>query len=685
MIATTFESVLAASVAAVFCTAVGFPIARLVLPRAVVLPAAPALGFAAHSAAALPVFLLFGFSRTTVAAVAIAALMVAGLVAIGMVASDRRAACLRAASSDRETTSVRAVLALVLAAALLAVVPAAAVAPKISDGAVLLSAPIFDHAKVAIIDGIVRLGLPPANPFFGEQGEAGRLAYYYLWHVAAAELSAGLGITGWAADIGLTWFSAFASLGVMMGVAARLSGRMLAAALVLPLAAAGSMRPVVSALLGGDRVAEILDWPSGFSGWMFQSAWVPQHLSAASTAVLAVLVLPRLAERRGIRRDLATVVTLALLIAASFALSTWIGAVVLPPALVVACVVLLWRAAPADRPRLLALAAVAGAAALVLAAPLIVDQLGTVGARGNAAPLVLRPFPVLNAALNIPETLHRALDLAAYWLIELPIELPAIYPAGLAAMAIALFARRSEPGRSLTFTLVALGGVGLLVPWLIASTLGDNNDLGLRAVLPAVLILTGFAAAGLAEWLSRGQYLAAAAALAALALALPDTVHLVRSDLAGTETASSRALAGTAEMWAAVRRHAGPAERIANNPLFLADLTPWPVNLSWALLANRSSCFPGRELALAYAPLPPARRDAIDAQFVRVFAGTGTAEDIFDLAERSGCRVAVVTPQDGAWTRDLFAASPLYRLAEEQPGRWRIYRRSDVAADRPRS
>ena len=44
---------------------------------------------------------------------------------------------------------------------------------------------------------------------------------------------------------------------------------------------------------------------------------------------------------------------------------------------------------------------------------------------------------------------------------------------------------------------------------------------------------------------------------------------------------------------------------IANNPLFLKDLTPWPVNISWALLANRSSCFAGREMAIAFAPLSP--------------------------------------------------------------------------------
>ncbi len=116
--------------------------------------------------------------------------------------------------------------------------------------------------------------------------------------------------------------------------------------------------------------------------------------------------------------------------------------------------------------------------------------------------------------------------------------------------------------------------------------------------------------------------------------------------------------------------------RFVNNPLFLRDVTPWPVNISWALLADRSSCFAGREMALAFAPLPPPQRDAIDTQFIRVFAGEGTAADVNDMAKQYGCEVVVVVPQDKAWDNDPFAASTDYRLAENRDGRWRIYVRA---------
>jgi hypothetical protein len=67
------------------------------------------------------------------------------------------------------------------------------------------------------------------------------LAYYYLWHFSAAEIALVTSMSGWEADVGLTWFTAFASLSLMMGLAVWLSERATAAIWVMPLAAAGSL------------------------------------------------------------------------------------------------------------------------------------------------------------------------------------------------------------------------------------------------------------------------------------------------------------------------------------------------------------------------------------------------------------------------------------------------------------
>ena len=53
--------------------------------------------------------------------------------------------------------------------------------------------------------------------------------------------------------------------------------------------------------------------------------------------------------------------------------------------------------------------------------------------------------------------------------------------------------RRATPGADKTAVaaLAVATLAGLCVSWLLVCTLGDNSDLGLRAVLPAALILIG--------------------------------------------------------------------------------------------------------------------------------------------------------------------------------------------------
>jgi hypothetical protein len=320
------------------------------------------------------------------------------------------------------------------------------------------------------------------------------------------------------------------------------------------------------------------------------------------------------------------------------------------------------------------LTALALAALLVvcLVAPFVLNQLAAVRARGGGAPIAVSHYRVFGEFL--PPALRSVLDLPGYWLLIQPVELPAIFFAGVVALIVML--RRALPrAEKLTVALLAcLAGAGLVVPWLLVSTLGNNNDLGLRAIIPAAMVLivsVAAAAAGLVK--GRLRVVIAALALIGLALSLPDTAKIIRDNIAGRQRPDGVAFAQSPELWAAVRRYTPPAARVANNPLFVKGVTPWPVNISWALLANRSSCFASLDLALAYTSLPAERRAAINAQFVRVFAGDGTDDDVHALATQYDCDVVVVAPTDKAWDHDPFAASPDYRLAEMRNDRWKIY------------
>jgi hypothetical protein len=663
--ASPLNAVLCALIGAAFWTALGYAIARHLLPRVLAVGVAPVTGWAVFSAAALPTLTLVGFSTRGVVSLAVLCLVIAGIWLL------RRPP--RTVSQPEMSAKIRPWW--FAAAGVVALAPALALIPKYSERGVHLAAPIFDHAKIAIIDAMTRQGLPPVNPVFGTAGAAGRLAYYYLWHFSAAELALPLRIGGWEADIGLTWFTAFASLLLMMALAVWLSKRGGAAILVVALAASASLREVLSIVFGNYELAPFLQSPTGLAGWLFQAAWVPQHLMSASCVIAAMVLLVHYAQRQ----NLGYVPTLALLVAAGFESSAFVGGVTFAIAALVSAP-LLFAAIEVKRRLTAGLGLTASALiALGIAAPFIHDQFAMVAGR-EAGAIDVHHFEVLGDLF--PPTPRRILDVPAYWLILLPLEFPATFIAG--ALSLIVLLRRAAPGPERTavqlFGVLAVGG--LVIPWPLVSTLGDNNDLALRAILPAAVILIVAAAAGVVAAPDRVARVAIAAiAFAGLILSLPDSAAMIYANWRGNAAADASVFAQAPELWSAVRRYAPATARIANNPLYLQDLTPWPGNMSWALLGDRNSCFAGREMAIPFAPLPPERREAINSQFIRVFAGQAAPADVGELATKYGCDVVVVTPQDGAWTKDPFAGSAVYRLAESREDRWRIYVKSPSRAE----
>jgi hypothetical protein len=655
--ASPVNALVCALIATAFWSLLGYALGSRLVPRVVAIGAAPVIGWSAHSAATLPIYLLFEFSPFVVAGLGAVCVLIAGFSL-----SQPRSA------GEIEPAQTIPVLAFACAA-VVALLPAATILPKSSAGVVWLADATFDHAKIAVVDAMARLGLPPVNPVYGEANASSSLAYYYLWHFSAAEIALVTSMSGWEADVGLTWFTAFASLSLMMGLAVWLSERATAAIWVVPLAAAGSLWVTLYWIFQAKSFAPVLMPPTGMAGWLFQATWVPQHLMAASSVATAMLLVTRYA----LRQNLVLVVTIALLVVAGFESSAFVGGIAFAVAAVIAAPILLSAVDPQRRLRFVGGLAIAALLVVCLIAPFLRDQLAAVHARGGAQPIVVSPYSVFGG--QFPGWLRHVLDVPGYWLIVLPVELPAAFIAGVIALGTALRGVM-PPGEKLVIKVFAcLAVASLVVSWLLVSTLGENNDLGLRAIIPAEVVLTVMTAAGIAGL--RGESLRTpimAAALAGLLLSAPDFILTIRDNIiTPRQPPDGNVFAAAPDLWAAVRRHAAPAARIANNPHFLADLTPWPVNISWALLANRSSCFAGRETAIAFAPLPRERRAQIDAEFLRVFDGNGTSNDVHDLATKYDCEVVVLVPQDRAWDHDPFAAGPDYRLAETREGRWRIY------------
>ena len=377
-----------------------------------------------------------------------------------------------------------------LLAGVLALVPAAAIVPKYYGDAVQLADPIFDHAKIAIIDAMARLGVPPVNPVFGEFGAPGRLAYYYLWHFSAAELALVARATGWEADIGLTWFTAFASLSLMMGLAVWLSKRSAAhlgrgarrrgltlGHVVLDCRHRRSEAGAVAA----DRHGRLA--VPGELGAPAFDVGVLRNVGDAASCPLCAAAKPdarpdaRIGHCRRLRKlDLCRRRNLRhcrpLRRADPFR-GNRAGA------------------APAFRRRI---------GARRPARDLPGYPVHSRSARGCARAQRRRPdrrFTLRGVRRIFSTRVYAACSTSpAIWLLIVPAELPAAFFAGV----IGLFAlwRSALPAakKLAVMVLACLAGTGLAVSWLLVSTLGDNNDLGLRAIIPAVMVLiVGTAAA----------------------------------------------------------------------------------------------------------------------------------------------------------------------------------------------
>lgn len=672
MMASLSSSALCGAVALLLWLGLGWLInRRLGFGRDLALPLAPVTGWATQSVVSLALSFAIGFSIAAILASA------AILVALAWAVPYRRSThAWRDAGSSPAAPTPATQPAIYLLAALVALLPAAAVLPKYVADGVILAGPIFDHSKIALIDEMLRSGVPPANPFFAADGGDGQVSYYYLWHFSAAQLARLTGANGWEADIGLSWFSAFTSLMAMCGLALHLSGRVLPALLVPILSTMGSLRPVLVGIFGEEPLQAVLKHGSGLAGWLFQTSWSPHHVIAAATVLVIVLLLVELAQRPSLFGTL----IFALLLAAGFQSSIWVGGITLAPCGVLIGPLLLVRIGTRERRRLIAACFAAAVGAILLSLPLLSRQLQEAGMRSGGLPITLHPAPVLG--ILFPAGFRRFLDIPAFWLVLLPIEFPLVFIPGLIGLRRIARGRNSDEHQALTiqaFTMLCLGS--LCCSWLLLSTVGDNNDLGWRAVLPGLFILTVTAAIAISHCLTelrtKRSAIPAMALLAAFVASVPDTIHNISGNLLGHPTSAGDTFAQSPALWAAVRQYTTPQTRIANNPAYLQEITPWPINISWALLADRRSCFAGNELAIAFAGLPAQQRLQISALFLRVFDGTAMQGDVDRLYHDYGCRAAVVTPQDGAWSRDPFAASKLFRLAEAADGKWRIY----VAAD----
>jgi hypothetical protein len=564
------------------------------------------------------------------------------------------------------------------AAAVIALLPTLSIVPQPVGNGVEFGHPIFDHSKIAIVDAIAREGLPPVNPFFNgtanEAKPAGNvLVYYYGWHLTAAHARL-LGATGLEAEIALTYVTALAWLCLAGWVVTALSGSTRAAWWVLAIALSAPLRTVID-FTAGPFFQGLLVPEHGLETWLIQSAWVPQHAFSTVCSVVSILFasLCMTSPPRSVVPSLVG----GLAAASAYSCSVWVGGLGLA-AVFAAMIFMNWHTGilKLDRRGILPIAGMFFTAAV--AAGVFLAEHATL-ARSRSA-VSFRIFPVLTTDTDL---LGNVLNVIGYWTVLLPLEFGFAYIASWLAVApLGLAAGTSVVHATRAFAVCAV--VPLILASCTQSTLA-NNDLGWRVVLIAVFGMSVLAAT-YADRATRGSTTGVGffcvVALAATLL-IPSGLgglHFVQraglsSRLYGAERPPAVAFVREPALWDAVQAVTLPHEVIANNPLAAAEMTPWPVNLGWALFGDRRHCAAGWELLRAYAPqLSPEEARHINEWMTSVFRGNVTEADLRMLKEQYGCATLVVVPGDGLWNHPLLDSNPYYRLVDESPDMYRLYR-----------
>ncbi|MBB4277665.1 hypothetical protein [Rhizobium mongolense] len=566
-------------------------------------------------------------------------------------------------------------LAWLTVAFLLCLLPTFAIVPQYYGESASLGHPIWDHAKIAIINEIAQNGLPPSNPYYSEAGSPNTLIYHYIWYFIAACLSVVTGATGWEADIALTGMTALFSTVVVAWLAVARSRCANAAWWVLPLLLIASLKPIVQ-FVSGNRLDTWMVRHSHFQEmqfhqtWIFAVTWSPQHVFSGTVAVVAIIAYTQLLYHCS-ARDRSLAIFMGAILASAYGSSTWAGGFSLLLILPIVGLLSISHLLKAKRMLEVAISlSVTIAVTLLCAGVLVREQIILLYSRKA---LEFWVFPIFNGA-------NRLFDFVGFWLVLLTIDLGAIFVGFIIWSCSTL--SESTDFAPIDRAMI----VSVLAPLFCAQFLHSvllYNDLGWDVIIPSLLIMTALTAALYSTHIGRKSLVGRLTTTTAVLLLIPSILtgaRFVYSSafqfrVQGPDSEWGRAFEASPELWEAVRQVTPPNEAVANNPLDFANVTFHPGNISWAVLSQRRNCATSLELIRSYAAqLTPEQASDVYNFFVSAFEGNATEDQLRLMKEKYLCETLVVTTRDGLWGKPVLDNSSIYKLVSEEKGRWRIYR-----------
>ena len=552
--------------------------------------------------------------------------------------------------------------------------------PVMYQGGLFVNPPIFDHAKVAIVDAIVRDGLLPINPYYAPDGQTIPLIYYYTWHFLASQLKLLAGVTGWQAEVAMNWFTGFATIAFLCALAIRFTQRARAGLLLLLFAWATSPIDLLPSLLG----PHLENWFSippghGLEVLWNQMMWVPQHILSALAVILAIFFTTHILIHD--RFQMNYTVSLALSGATAFGSSTWVGGIGLFMVFPFLVGMGLRLCLPKEN-YLMTLKALMLAIFIcaIVIFPLLLSQ--SSGPPSSFLPFGWGIYPSTRLFPLGPQSGEIIAHIIMFWIQFLPLNLGISYLLGL----LALFARSSPLLEERTFQALNIGGVigYLLVTQFVQSTFW-NNTFGWRAVLVPVMLLLVWSAIAFTElstchfsavtkwrsnaWLVRWKSALLPITVVGLTVgilsflriwSLPDPSYFPPPPEVIT---LHQGFFRQYYAWEKVREYARPHDRVQANPDGYASLTPWPATLPYALFADRSTAYANVEYATVFAHRYDQEQNLQQYQLIQnIFSEHPTQEALQKIRDQLKVKVLLIDKTDAVWPLDTIEKSGLYRL-----------------------
>ncbi|EPL8002907.1 hypothetical protein PQE34_000741 [Klebsiella aerogenes] len=590
---------------------IGLPLSSLLSKRSNHFFALP-VGFALFSCVSILFSLLFNVGVTQSIAIAVTCAIISFLCGV------------RKFEFVHFRISIKQIIILILCL-ILSFVVSSTVYLKINGNEFLYSTPIFDHMKVAIINSIKRDGLPIKNPFMLTSPNNEEIHYYYLWFLSAANISLLTNISGWAADIVLTFITSLTSLFVVCGLIKENSSGKLSTYVIGIFSLFGSQIVTYVDRLTQGQIFDYISREHPIESWITQASWVPQHLMAASVVITSCYFI------FSINKDSRWInsLVISMLISTGVGSSTWVGGVTFA---VISIFLFTFNLIEkkSEWKFILSKWAFIACMAIIISMPLLINQISAAKPTGV--------FPIGIHSYNASSSGNSLSNILTFLILFIPLYLPTV------ALGIVLTCiPKKSFSCSQTFILFIIAICSILTSMLLKSQIA-NNDLGWRAIIPAVLVSSSLIAISL-ERLKREAI--TCVSLIVIAISIPSAIDFSKNLLQGNYRNDNVAIISS---FLDITNNTEPADRLLINPRKFEGHDIFDGNVLPSIIIDRNSCFTNLSYAYAFSNQWGESIGYYWNALKEFYAGYASDEDL-EKMKKLKCTKLVVLPGDGIWNK----------------------------------